>query len=97
MSLKGCFWHKGSNGLGVGPKWLKSFLPYRILFHIPAIIHDDNYDVKGGTWVTRAHADTIFLHDMLEVSTNIEERLIAIIYYILVRIFGWMFYRYNRK
>lgn len=23
MRLKGCFWHEGSNGLGIGPKWLE--------------------------------------------------------------------------
>jgi hypothetical protein len=96
MSLKGCFWHKGSNGLGVGPKWLRAWLPYRILFNSAAVKHDSSYDIKGGNWYLRAVADLGFLHDMLKVSCNMEEKVMALAYYILVRMFGWMFYRYDR-
>lgn len=96
MNLKGCFWHKGSNGLGVGPKWLRVWLPYRILFNSAAVKHDNSYDIKGGNWYLRAVADLSFLHDMLKVSCSIEEKIMAFIYYALVRMFGWMFYRYSR-
>ena len=40
MHLKGCLWHVGSNGLGVGPIWLRRLLPYRRLFDSAARIHD---------------------------------------------------------
>ena len=40
MRLKGCLWHEGSNGLGVGPIWLRLLLPYRKLFDKAARIHD---------------------------------------------------------
>ena len=38
--LKGLLWHKDSNGLGVGPIWLRRLLPYRKLFDSAARIHD---------------------------------------------------------
>ena len=94
--LRGCLWHPGTNGLGVGPMWLRRCLPYRVLFNAAAIKHDNSYDIKGGKWYLRAVADLSFLHDMLKMSCNIEERIMALVYYVLVRIFGWMFYRYDR-
>ena len=38
--LKGLLWHEGSNGLGIGPIWLRRLLPYRKLFDSAARIHD---------------------------------------------------------
>ena len=38
--IKGLLWHEGSNGLGVGPIWLRRLLPYRRLFDKAARIHD---------------------------------------------------------
>ena len=91
--LKGLLWHEGSNGLGVGPIWLRRLLPYRKLFDQAARIHDQCYDTKGDS---RKLYDLLFLYNCLKVSTNPLQKLVAYIYYILVRLFGWLFYRYNK-
>ena len=91
--LKGLLWHEGSNGLGVGPIWLRKLLPYRKLFDSAARIHDQCYDTKGDS---RKLYDLLFLYNCLKVSTNPLQKLVAYIYYILVRLFRWLFYRYNK-
>ena len=91
--LKGILWNEGSNGLGVGPIWLRKLLPYRKLFDSAARIHDQCYDTKGNS---RKLYDLLFLYNCLKVSTNPLQKLVAYIYYILVRLFRWLFYRYNK-
>ncbi len=95
MMLKGCFWHKGSNGLGVGPMWLRRWLPYRKAFDDAARKHDDWYDTKGDGWA-RELDDLLFLYECLRVDKTPMQRLFAYLYFLLVRMFGWMFYRYDR-
>ena len=95
MRLKGCFWHEGSNGLGVGPMWLRRCLPYRKRFDKAARVHDDCYDTCGDKWSRRLY-DIGFLIMCLEASRSNMARVMAWAYFILCRIFGWMFYRYDR-
>ncbi len=95
MRLRGCFWHKGSNGLGVGPMWLRRWLPCRKAFDAAARKHDEWYDTKGDGWA-RELADLLFLCSCLSVSDTAFQRMVAYVYYALVRLFGWAFYRYGR-
>lgn len=90
--IKGCLWKEGINGLGV-----RGFhqLPYKKLFNSAANIHDANYD-KGGN---RYLADKNFLINCMNVCSNDLQCSTAIIYYIIVRLFGWLFFKYeiNKK
>lgn len=95
MKIRGCLWKPGINGLGVGPQWLRVLLPYRKQFDTAARIHDDNYDHRGDSH-DRFLFDKYLLDNMLMQSSSDLQVLFAILYYILVRLFGWMFYRYNR-
>ena len=95
MHLKGCLWHEGSNGLGVGPMWLRRWLPYRKTFDTAARKHDEWYDTKGDGWA-RELDDLLFLCECLKVSKTSIQRLFAYLYFLLVRTFGWAFYRYNK-
>ena len=67
MRIKGCLWHEGSNGLGVGPMWLRRWLPYRKTFDTAARKHDDWYDTKGDGWA-RELDDLLFLCECLKVA-----------------------------
>lgn len=93
--LRGFLWHQGIDGLGVGPQWLRRFLPYRKRFDTAARIHDDLYDHKGNDH-SRYLADRYLLESMVRQSENDIQILFSIVYYIAVRVNGWMFYRYNR-
>ena len=95
MRIKGCLWHEGSNGLGVGPMWLRRWLPYRKAFDAAARMHDEWYDTKGDGWA-RELDDLLFLYECLKASKTSMQRLFAYLYFLLVRIFGWAFYRYNK-
>ena len=95
MHLKGCLWHQGINGLGVGPMWLRRWLPYRKAFDAAARNHDGRYDTKGDGWA-RELDDLLFLCECLKVSKTSIQRLFAYLYFFLVRMFGWMFYRYQK-
>lgn len=95
MRMKGIFWKEGINGLGVGPAWMRKLLPYRVEFDQPACRHDRLYD-KGGTEKDRKRADKILLSDMLANSDNIGMMLFSVIYYLMTRCFGFMFFRYDR-
>lgn len=90
--LKGIFWKPGVNGLGV---FGFHKLPYAKLFDKAARQHDSDYDLNG-TWKNRRCADIRFLKNELNVSHSAIQIDFAILYYILVRLFGWAFYRYNR-
>ena len=95
MHLKGCLWHQGSNGLGVGPIWLRRWLPYRKTFDTAARKHDAEYDERGDGWA-RELDDLLFLCECLKVSKTSLQRLFAYLYFLLVRMFGWAFYRYKK-
>lgn len=95
MTFKGCLWHEGSNGLGVGPMWLRRCLPYRKRFDKAARKHDECYDTRGDGEARKAY-DLLFLCSCLSVSDTALQRMVAYVYYMLVRLFGWAFYRYDR-
>lgn len=93
--LRGCLWHEGSDGLGVGPMWLRMLLPYRKRFDKAARKHDECYDTRGDGFARELY-DLLFLCGCLEASGTTMQRIVAYMYYALVRLFGWAFYRYNR-
>lgn len=93
--LKGCLWHEGSNGLGVGPMWLRKLLPYRQLFDKAAREHDRRYDTQGNGTLRKVY-DVGFLINCLCVCRTTWQCVTAWTYFILCRMFGWMFYRYDR-
>ena len=95
MRIRGCLWHKGSNGLGVGPMWLRRWLPYRKRFDKAARKHDECYDTRGD-WKDRREDDILFLQSLLEVSETTLQVSVAVVYFYLVRLFGWLFYRYKK-
>lgn len=95
MRIRGCLWHEGSNGLGVGPMWLRRWLPYRKTFDAAARKHDEWYDMEGDGWA-RELDDLLFLYECLKASKTSLQRLFAYLYFLLVRLFGWAFYRYGR-
>ena len=94
MRLRGALWHEGSNGLGVGPMWLRRCLPYRQRFRYAAIQHDMAYD-SNGDGEYRRFADYAFLAMCLSASDNWLQRLTAWVYFVAVRLFGWLYYRYD--
>ena len=93
--LRGMLWKPGVNGLGIGPKWLRRLLPYRKRFHEAALHHDVRYDKRGGD-KERCKYDIAFLEDMIYDSSSTLQVSVAVVYYYAVRVFGWLFYRYNR-
>ena len=92
MRLKGVLWKPGVNGLGV---WGIRCLPYRKRFDKAARKHDAEYDERGD-WKDRREFDILFLQSMLEVSETTLQVSVAIVYFYLVRLFGWLFYRYKK-
>ena len=94
MRLRGLLWKPGINGLGVGPAWLRLLLPYRHRFDGVAKEHDMMYD-DGGTWRDRMAADLMLLTDMVRLCANDVQVVFGVAYYFMVRMFGWLFYRYK--
>lgn len=94
--IKGCLWKQGINGLGVGPAWLRRLVPYRELFDTAARIHDDEYDQKGDVHM-RFLFDKYLLENMLRRSGNDVQAVFSLVYFVSVRAFGWLFYRYDRE
>lgn len=92
MRLKGILWKPGINGLGV-----LGFhkLPYHKMFDWAARQHDAHYDFNGD-WTTRRLADIVFLRDMLKYCDKDVQVFMAVVYYVVVRLLGWAFYRYGR-
>lgn len=90
--LRGILWKPGVNGLGV-----RGFhhLPYRHLFNAAACEHDANYDERG-TWKDRRIYDIHFLRCMAKVCQSDLQCDFAFVYFVIVRLFGWLFYRYGR-
>lgn len=95
MTIKGCLWHEGSDGLGVGPMWLRRWLPYRKRFDKAARKHDECYDTMGDGYARKVY-DLVFLHCCLKASETPLQLMTAYLYFGMVRAFGWAFYRYGR-
>ena len=75
--------------------WLRRWLPYRKTFDAAARTHDYWYDAKGDGWA-RELDDLLFLYECLRVANTPIQRFSAYLYFLLVRVFGWLFYRYDR-
>lgn len=86
----------------LGFDWMQNWIhpPFYWLYNASAKIHDENY-TKGGTAEDRLKADIGFFWRMVEDTKRIEnwkERKravrLAILYYKLVRAFGWIGFKY---
>lgn len=95
MRLRGCFWRPGVNGLGIGSSRMNRLLPCADLFYYAARTHDVNYDNEGNGDM-RKMADYVFLLNMLKACYSPWQRGMAYAYFVIVRLCGWMFYRYER-
>ena len=81
---------KWNRGLWPDSFWvIRYLLPYHKEFHIPAIYHDQGYELA---LQPRKDIDDKFLKLMLKQNTW---KPFAILYYLLVRIFWWLFYNKN--
>lgn len=93
IDIRGVLWKPGINGLGV--RGCSRLLPYRHRFNAAACEHDANYDEKGKAKDRRIY-DIHFLRCMTKACQTDLQVFFAIVYYVIVRLFGWLFYRYNR-
>ncbi len=88
--LKGILWRAGVNGCGVfGIK-----PPFFDKFQACCELHDAMYDL-GGDGKERFKADKRLLVDMVERSTGSWLMTWCFIYYLSVRMFGWLFFNYQ--
>lgn len=89
-NLKGILWRTGINGCGVfGIK-----PPFFDKFQACCELHDAMYDLGGGK-KERFRADKRLLVDMVERSTGSWLMTWCFIYYLSVRMFGWLFFNYK--
>lgn len=93
FQLKGCLWKPGVNGLGI-----RGFhhLPYRKRFDGAARMHDKLYDCEG-TSKDRFKADRLFFFFCIDSCNTDLQCFFAILYFVIVRMFGWAFYRYDKQ
>ena len=96
-----------SNGCGCESGILKFIKPpYAKLFYTACVCHDDDYE-KGGDSRHRRYADRKLYCRMVELVRRKCETIhpmkatwlfvVALIYYISVRIFGWIYYNTKNK
>lgn len=91
VRIEGILWKPGVNGLGVAGLHR---LPYRRLFDAAARRHDACYDLPGG-WRERREHDIAFLGGMVAACRTTPQACVAVAYFCAVRLFGWLFYRYD--
>lgn len=93
-----------SNGCGCEKGVLRYIKPpYAKKFYIPCCLHDDDYD-RGGDKKARQNADKRLFRGCFKLILRQEQNpwqmvwltLIALLYYCSVRLFGWMFFNYNK-
>lgn len=89
-NLKGILWRVGVNGCGVfgikPPLWRK--------YQACCELHDAMYDL-GGDGKERFRSDKRLLMDMVERSTGSWLMMWCFVYYLSVRMFGWLFFNYK--
>lgn len=68
-------------------------MPYSERFDFAARCHDSDYDI-GCDDYDRKNADYNFLINMIKDCNNILQVSFAIFYFVMVRIFGLLFFRY---
>lgn len=79
--------------------WLSKLIP-NLIFVDACNVHDTLYK-RGGDKEKRKNADKIFLHTMIDQCnkrsglSSLGYKMAAYIYYISVRIFGWVFFKNN--
>ena len=81
-------------------KYLKP--PYARKFHVPCVMHDDDYD-WGGNEETRRLADRNLYWRIMAIVAKDDNTpwgntwftLIALLYYVSVRIFGRFYFNYK--
>lgn len=86
----------------MGFSWMENIFhpPFWWLFNASAEIHDINYQ-EGGTKEDRLNADTGFFWRMVQDANQLQYKQkkkamrYAVVYYILVRCFGWI--AFNKK
>ena len=92
-----------SNGCGCESGILKYIKPpCSKLFYAACCIHDDDYDI-GGDEKSRKCADSRLYHNMLKIISKSDFSvwkstiltIIALIYYMSVRIFGKTYFNYK--
>lgn len=95
--LKGALWTPGVNGCGVCSA-LNILVPYHSTFREACELHDLCYDL-GGIEKDRKRVDDKFFNNMMNKSPwyRPDRMVFAILYYINVRLFGWLFFKYNDK
>lgn len=91
IKLKGLLWSKGINGCGV----IHSIkIPYSKLFNEACCLHDLLYD-EGGKGINRFRADKILYYKMINASKSYLSKFFSLLYFIIVRLFGWLFFNYK--
>lgn len=92
-----------SNGCGCEKGVLKYIKPpYAKMFYVACVMHDDAYD-RGGDERQRRAADTDLFRHMVQLVHRSEHKppriawltLIALLYYMSVRLFGRYFFNYK--
>ena len=78
--------------------------PYAKLFHFPCCIHDDGYDLGGGKLERKIEDRTLFMNCIKTVLKNYKNPWkmmwlfhIAMLYYVMVRLFGKFFFHYQKS
>lgn len=88
--LKGALWRAGVNGCGVfGVR-----PPFFDKFQTCCELHDAMYN-EGGDGMARFRADKRLIVDMVNRSTGTWLMLWCFVYYVAVRMFGWLFFNYK--
>jgi len=93
MRLKGLLYRKGVNGCGV--KIFRIRMPYHERFKAACEVHDACYDTGGDEGVRRI-VDIFSLKRMITECDNSLHVFVAVCYYVAVRVFGWLFFKYDK-
>lgn len=92
-----------SNGCGCERGILRYIKPpYAQRYYVPCVIHDDAYE-RGGGRAERKEADIDLFNNMQRVSSTCSRKpftlawftLIALLYYVSIRIFGRFYFNYK--
>lgn len=88
--LKGALWRAGVNGCGVcGVR-----PPFFDKFQACCELHDAMYN-EGGDGKARFRADKRLIVDMVNRSMGTWLMMWCFVYYVAVRMFGWLFFNYK--
>lgn len=79
-------------GPAIFPQWVLACLPFAMTFNNAAYSHDVAY-AGNSKHKSRFEADYVFLTRCKAASTNLTSYCFAHIYFVLVRTYGWMFWK----